>query len=37
MLALAAKSGCRILSFGIETVNEKSLEHIDKAWNRSFY
>lgn len=34
MLALAAKSGCRILSFGIETVNEKSLEHIDKEWNR---
>jgi radical SAM superfamily enzyme YgiQ (UPF0313 family) len=34
MLALAARSGCRILSFGIETVNPKSLEHIDKEWNR---
>lgn len=34
MLALAAKSGCRILSFGIETINPKSLEHIDKGWNR---
>lgn len=34
MLALAAKSGCRILSFGIETVNEKSLAQVDKEWNR---
>ncbi len=34
MLALAYKSGCRILSFGIETINEKSLTHIDKEWNR---
>lgn len=34
MLDLAYRSGCRILSFGIETVNEKSLEHVEKEWNR---
>ncbi|HET6245134.1 MAG: radical SAM protein [Bacteroidetes bacterium] len=33
MLKLAYKSGCRILSFGIETINEASLVHIDKEWN----
>jgi len=33
MLQLAYDSGCRILSFGIETVNEESLTHIDKEWN----
>lgn len=34
MLDLAYRSGCRILSFGIETVNKKSLTHIEKEWNR---
>ena len=34
MLDLAYRSGCRILSFGIETVNKKSLQHVDKEWNR---
>ena len=34
MLALAHRSGCRLLSFGIESVNEASLEMHDKAWNR---
>jgi radical SAM superfamily enzyme YgiQ (UPF0313 family) len=34
MLNLAYRSGCRILSFGIETVNKKSLTHIEKEWNR---
>lgn len=34
MLALAHRSGCRMLSFGIESVSEKSLEMHDKAWNR---
>lgn len=34
MMELAYKSGCRILSLGIETINKKSLEHVDKAWNR---
>ena len=34
MMALAYKSGCRILSFGIESVNPKSLTHVDKEWNR---
>lgn len=33
LLKLAYKSGCRILSFGIETLNEDSLTHIDKEWN----
>ena len=33
MLDLAYRSGCRILSFGIETINMKSLGHIDKEWN----
>ena len=33
LLQLAYKSGCRILSFGIETLNESSLSHIDKEWN----
>lgn len=33
MLQLAYRSGCRILSFGIETLNEDSLSHIDKEWN----
>ncbi|HYV95092.1 MAG TPA: radical SAM protein [Chitinophagales bacterium] len=34
MLELARASGCRILSFGIESTNEKSLEFVDKEWNR---
>lgn len=33
MLKLAYDSGCRILSFGIETINESSLEHVEKEWN----
>ncbi|KGO95651.1 B12-binding domain-containing radical SAM protein [Flavobacterium enshiense] len=33
MLKLAYQSGCRILSFGIETVNEVSLAQIEKEWN----
>jgi radical SAM superfamily enzyme YgiQ (UPF0313 family) len=33
MLKLAYDSGCRILSFGVETINEESLTHIDKEWN----
>ena len=33
MLKLAYDSGCRILSFGVETINEDSLVHIDKEWN----
>lgn len=33
MLSLAHQSGCRILSFGIETINKESLTHIDKEWN----
>lgn len=33
MLKLAYDSGCRILSFGVETINEASLTHIDKEWN----
>lgn len=33
MLQLAYKSGCRLLSFGIESVNEKSIEWIDKSFN----
>lgn len=34
MLALAARSGCRLLSFGIESTNPRSLATIDKEWNR---
>jgi radical SAM superfamily enzyme YgiQ (UPF0313 family) len=33
MLALAHRSGCRLLSFGIESTHDASLEGIDKAWN----
>ena len=33
MLKLAYKSGCRLLSFGIESVNEKSIEWIEKNFN----
>jgi radical SAM superfamily enzyme YgiQ (UPF0313 family) len=34
MLELAYRSGCRLLSFGIESTNEASLAEHDKAWNR---
>src|SRR5919198_888728 len=34
MLALAHRSGCRLLSFGIESTSEESLRRHDKAWNR---
>ncbi|OZC03300.1 B12-binding domain-containing radical SAM protein [Rubricoccus marinus] len=34
LMRLARKSGCRLLSFGIESVNPESLEGVDKAWNQ---
>lgn len=34
LIKLAYKSGCRLLSIGIESVNESSLEQIEKEWNR---
>ncbi len=34
MLKLARRSGCRLLSFGIESTNPESLADVDKAWNR---
>lgn len=34
MLALAHRSGCRLLSFGIESTSEASLALHDKEWNR---
>ena len=34
MLALAFKSGCRLLSFGIESTNEESLGWIEKDFNK---
>jgi len=34
MLRLAHRSGCRLLSFGIESTNAASLETVDKGWNR---
>jgi radical SAM superfamily enzyme YgiQ (UPF0313 family) len=34
MLELAHRSGCRLLSFGIESTNHESLAGIDKEWNR---
>jgi radical SAM superfamily enzyme YgiQ (UPF0313 family) len=33
MLALAYRSGCRILSFGIESVNAASVESVGKSFN----
>lgn len=33
MLQLAYESGCRLLSFGIESVNEQSIASIDKGFN----
>ncbi len=35
MLALAFKSGCRILSFGIESVNQVSLDTVSKTFNQT--
>jgi radical SAM superfamily enzyme YgiQ (UPF0313 family) len=34
MLRLARQSGCRLLSFGIETTSPESLKTVDKEWNR---
>ena len=34
MLALAHRSGCRMLSFGIESTSEESLRMVEKQWNR---
>lgn len=34
MMDLARRSGCRMLSFGIETTNPQSLETVEKEWNR---
>jgi radical SAM superfamily enzyme YgiQ (UPF0313 family) len=34
MLALAHRSGCRMLSVGIESTSEESLATVDKSWNR---
>ena len=34
LMRLAFKSGCRLLSIGIESINKSSLEQIDKSWNR---
>ena len=34
LMKLAFKSGCRLLSIGIESINKSSLEQIDKSWNR---
>lgn len=34
MLQLAFESGCRMLSFGIESVNEKSIAFIEKGFNK---
>lgn len=37
MLALAYKSGCRLLSFGIESTNPESLSLIEKEFNKPAY
>ena len=34
MLKLAHRSGCRLLSFGIESTSWQSLKAVDKEWNR---
>jgi radical SAM superfamily enzyme YgiQ (UPF0313 family) len=34
MLKLAHRSGCRLLSFGVESTSEASLKEHDKEWNR---
>lgn len=35
MLELAYKSGCRLLSFGIESVNQKSVDTVGKTFNHT--
>jgi radical SAM superfamily enzyme YgiQ (UPF0313 family) len=35
LLDLAAKSGCRSLSIGLESVSQQNLEHIDKGFNKA--
>lgn len=35
MLSLAYKSGCRLLSFGIESVNQSSMNAADKNFNKA--
>ena len=32
LLKLAYESGCRILSIGIETINQEGLDELDKSW-----
>lgn len=34
MMRLARRSGCQLLSFGIESTGRESLKTIDKEWNR---
>ncbi|MCP4684116.1 MAG: radical SAM protein, partial [bacterium] len=34
LLKLARRSGCRMISVGIESLNEESLNSVSKAWNR---
>jgi radical SAM superfamily enzyme YgiQ (UPF0313 family) len=34
MMKLAQRSGCRLLSFGVESTNAASLKEHDKEWNR---
>lgn len=34
LLKLAHRSGCRLLSFGVESTNPQSLQVVDKEWNR---
>jgi radical SAM superfamily enzyme YgiQ (UPF0313 family) len=34
MMRLARRSGCRLLSFGIESTTPESLATVDKSWNR---
>ncbi len=34
LLKLAYKSGCRLLSFGIESLNRQSLKFINKEWHK---
>jgi radical SAM superfamily enzyme YgiQ (UPF0313 family) len=35
MLKLAYRSGCRLLSFGIESVNQNSVESVGKTFNKT--
>jgi len=34
LMKLAHRSGCRLLSFGIESTGEENLSQLDKEWNR---